>query len=145
MTVLSLSALVVVPTAPSLYHHCTTTVSTHHSDDNSAYQHCRAVASSHVALYHHSGEALQGLHFFEGGRVLSRKTCCQGVSRMPPIVTWGLHLSTKGGLAGERGVMRWAVHVKRQTGRWFFGFVRPPLSRDYGLILDVSSDGSVSI
>ena len=31
------------------------------------------------------------------------------------------------------------------SGRWFFGFVRPPLSRDYGLILDVASDGSVSI
>ena len=98
-----------------------------------------------VALYHHSGEALQGLHFFEGGRVLSRKTCCQGVSRMPPIVTWGRHLPARGELAGERRVMRWAVHVKRQTGRWFFGFVRPPLSRDYGLVLDVASDGSVSI
>jgi len=65
---------------------------------------------------------------------------CKGSSKMPPIVTWGRHLSTRGGLAG---VMRWAVHVKRQTGRWFFGFVRPPLSRDYGLILDVASDGCV--
>jgi len=33
--------------------------------------------------------------------------------------------------------------VTRQTGRWYLGFVRPPLSDDYGLVLDMATDGCV--
>ena len=61
----------------------------------------------------------------------------------PPIVTWGTSLLT-GAISREDPVACWALQVTRQTGRWFVGFIKPPPSEDYGVVIeDMATDGCV--
>ena len=92
-----------------------------------------------------TGQTLEGVTFSEGGRVITRTD-----SKDPPVVTWASSLLTGAspgvevrGAAHAGGGGCWALQVTKQTGRWMVGFAKAPLSEDYGLVLDMVSDGCV--
>ena len=92
-----------------------------------------------------TGLTLEGVTFSEGGRGITRTD-----SKDPPVVTWASSLLTGAspgvegrGAANAGGGGCWALQVTKQTGRWMVGFAKAPLSEDYGLVLDMVSDGCV--